>query len=146
MTIRQMHHVGAVVEDLERARDFFVALGLEVEGAARVDGDWAGEVIGLAGVRSEIVMLRTPDGRNRIELSRIDAPRGPAPEAHAANVPGLRHLAFAVDDLDAALAAVRAEGFDVVGSVQDFEGVYRLCYVRGPEGLLVELAEELTGA
>lgn len=146
MTIRQMHHVGAVVDDLERTRDFFVALGLEVEGTARVDGDWAGEVIGLEGVRSEIVMLRTPDGGNRIELSRIDAPKGPAPEAHASNVPGLRHLAFVVDDLDAALAAVRGQGFDVLGSVQEFEDVYRLCYVRGPEGLIVELAQELGGA
>ncbi|WP_375387992.1 VOC family protein [uncultured Amnibacterium sp.] len=142
MAVQRMHHVGVVVEDLEATRDFFVAIGLELEGEWVAEGDWVGRVIGLEGVRSRCAMLRTRDGGSRLELSEFESPAGqtgsPAAPSHA---PGLRHLAFPVDDLAATLEIVRELGYDTIGSVERSDP-YVLCYVRGPEGLLVELAEE----
>ena len=144
MTIRRLDHVGIVVGDLAAATAFFVELGLAPVGEAAVEGAWVDRIIGLPGVRSRIVMLETPDGHGRIELSAFDSP--PSPDAGppaASNVPGLRHLAFEVDDLDDVLARLRPHGAGLVGEVQRYEDVYRLCYVRGPEGILVELAQRL---
>jgi catechol 2,3-dioxygenase-like lactoylglutathione lyase family enzyme len=144
MTIQRMDHVGLVVEDLAAATAFFLELGLELEGEASVGGDWVDRIIGLEGVRSDIVMLRTPDGHGAVELSTFRTPPSPRGDRAApANAFGLRHLAFAVDDLDAVLAGLRTHGVELVGEVQRYEDSFLLCYVRGPEGVLVELAQQL---
>lgn len=139
-----MHHVGIVVDDLAAATEFFVELGLELEDEGSVEGDLVDRVVGLDGVRSEIAMLETPDGHGRIELSKFHTPTGPGGDRDApANAPGIRHVTFEVDDLDTAVATVRARGGDLVGEVENYQDVYRLCYVRGPEGIIVELAEKI---
>jgi len=139
-----MDHVGIVVEDLAAATAFFVELGLELQGGGSVEGDWVDRVVGLEGVRAEIAMLETPDGHGRVELAKFHAPPGPGGDRHApANTPGLRHLTFAVDDVDAAVAGLRAHRAELVGEVENYKGIYRLCYVRGPEGIIVELAEKI---
>jgi catechol 2,3-dioxygenase-like lactoylglutathione lyase family enzyme len=144
MTILRMDHVGIVVDDLAAATAFLVELGLKPQGAASVGGDWVDRVVGLEGVRAEIAMMETPDGHGRVELAKFQAPQGPSGDRHApANTPGIRHLTFAVDDLDDVLARVRAHGAELVGEVERYRDIYRLCYVRGPEGIIVELAEEI---
>ena len=144
MTIQRMDHVGIVVDDLAAATAFFVELGLELQGEGPVEGGWVDRVIGLEGVRAEIVMKETPDGHGRVELSKFHAPPGPGGNRHApANAPGLRHVSFAVDDIDAVVAGLRALGAELVGEVERYKDIYRLCYVRGPEGIIVELAEEI---
>jgi len=144
MTVHRMDHVGIVVEDLAAAIAFFVELGLELEGEGSVEGDWVDRIVGLKGVRSEIAMLQTPDGHARVELSRFVSPSDAGGHDVApANMPGIRHVAFLVDDVDAVLARLRDHGTSLVGAVERFEDVYRLCYVRGPEGIIVELAEEI---
>jgi catechol 2,3-dioxygenase-like lactoylglutathione lyase family enzyme len=138
-----MHHVGVVVQDLDAARDFFVAIGLVLEGQDEVQGDWVGAVIGLESVHSRIAFLRAPGSDTALELTEFLSPASPGEGAPALpNALGLRHLAFPVDDLDETLTVVRGLGFDLMGTVQEGGG-YRLCYVRGPEGLIVELAELL---
>jgi catechol 2,3-dioxygenase-like lactoylglutathione lyase family enzyme len=144
MTVQRMDHVGIVVEDLPAATAFFLELGLELEGEAPVEGPWVDRVIGLDGVRSDIAMLRTPDGHGAIELSTFHTPPSPRGDGRApANALGLRHVSFAVDDLDGVLARLEARGVELVGEVQQYEDAWRLCYVRGPEGILVELAQRL---
>jgi catechol 2,3-dioxygenase-like lactoylglutathione lyase family enzyme len=144
MTIQRMDHVGIVVEDLAAATAFFVELGLQLQGEASVEGDWVDRVVGLEGARTEIAMMETPDGHGRVELAKFHAPQGPSGDRRApANAPGIRHLTFAVDDLDAILAKLRARGAEPVGEVERYRDIYRLCYVRGPEGIIVELAEEI---
>ncbi|HEY7255938.1 MAG TPA: VOC family protein [Solirubrobacterales bacterium] len=144
MTIERMDHVGIVVDDLAAATEFFVALGLEPQGEAQVDGRWVDRVVGLEGVRAEIAMLQTPDGHGRVELAKFHAPPTPNGDPRApANTPGIRHLTFAVDDIDAAVAGLRARGAELVGELVRYEDIYRLCYVRGPEGIIVELAERI---
>jgi catechol 2,3-dioxygenase-like lactoylglutathione lyase family enzyme len=144
MSIQRMDHVGIVVDDIETATAFFVALGLTLQGEAEVHGDGVDRVIGLEGVRSQIAMLETPDGHSRVELSKFQTPSGPAGDPRApSNTPGIRHLAFAVDDIDAALAALRPHGAELVGEVERVGDHYQLCYVRGPEGIIVELAERI---
>lgn len=144
VTIRRMDHVGIVVDDLAGATAFFVALGLELQGEGSVEGAWVDRVVGLEGVRAQIAMLQTPDGRSRIELTRFAAPPARGGDRHApANTLGIRHVAFAVDDLDAVLARGRARGAELVGELERYEDRYRLCYVRGPEGIIVELAEQI---
>jgi catechol 2,3-dioxygenase-like lactoylglutathione lyase family enzyme len=141
-----MDHVGIVVADLGAAVDFFVALGLELEGEASVEGAWVDRVIGLDGVRSEIAMLATPDGHGKVELSRFRSPPGPGGgPAAPSNASGIRHITFQVDDLDATLARLEPHGAELVGTVETYADVYRLCYVRGPEGIIIELAERLGG-
>jgi catechol 2,3-dioxygenase-like lactoylglutathione lyase family enzyme len=136
--------VGIVVDDLGAAVGFFVDLGLEPQGDASVEGGWVDRVVGLDGVRSEIVMLQTPDGHGRLELAKFLAPPGPAGDRHApANAPGLRHVTFAVVDLDAIVARLQARGAELVGTVERYEDSYRLCYIRGPEGIIIELAEQI---
>src|SRR5882757_114132 len=144
MTIQRMDHVGVVVDDLAAATAFFVELGLERQGEGTVEGGWADRIVGLEGVRSELAMMETPDGHGRVELVKFHAPSGPSGDRNApANAPGIRHLTFAVDDLDAVLARLRAHGAELVGDVEDYEDIYRLCYIRGPEGIIIELAERI---
>jgi catechol 2,3-dioxygenase-like lactoylglutathione lyase family enzyme len=139
-----MDHVGIVVDDLAAATAFFVELGLELQGGGSVEGGWVDRVVGLEGVRAEIAMMETPDGHGRVELARFHAPSAPGGDRHApANTPGIRHLTFAVDDIDAAVAGLRAHGAELVGEVERYKDIYRLCYVRGPEGIIVELAEKI---
>lgn len=142
MTIQRMEHVGIVVEDLAAAIDFFIGLGMELQGEAPVDGRWVDRIVGLHGVRLRVAMLQTPDGHGRVELARFDSPAaaGGAPAAPA-NTPGLRHVAFSVDGLDAVVADLRARGIELVGQVERYGQSHRLCYVRGPEGIIVELTE-----
>jgi catechol 2,3-dioxygenase-like lactoylglutathione lyase family enzyme len=139
-----MEHVGIVVDDLAAATEFFVALGLELQGETSVEGGWVDRVIGLEGVQAEIAMLQTPDGHGRLELSKFHAPSSPVGERHApANSLGLRHVSFAVEDIDVVVAGLRARGAELVGAVERYRDIYRLCYVRGPEGIIVELAERI---
>jgi catechol 2,3-dioxygenase-like lactoylglutathione lyase family enzyme len=144
MTVERMDHVGIVVDDLEAAKAFFVELGLEVQAEWPAEGEWVGRIIGLEGVQVDAAMLQTPDGNGRVELAKFRAPPSPQGDRDApANAPGLRHLSFEVDDLDAALARLRDHGAELVGEVERYEDVYRLCYIRGPEGIIVELAERI---
>ncbi|ASO20541.1 catechol 2,3-dioxygenase-like lactoylglutathione lyase family enzyme [Actinoalloteichus hoggarensis] len=143
MTIQRMDHVGIVVEDLAAAVAFFVELGLVMEGETQVEGRWVDRVVGLPGVRADLAMLRTPDGHGRVELSRFRAPASPAGARHAPpNAPGLRHLTFVVGGIEELLGRLRSHGVELVGAVEQYEDGYRLCYVRGPEGIIVELAEQ----
>jgi catechol 2,3-dioxygenase-like lactoylglutathione lyase family enzyme len=144
MGIRRMEHVGIVVDDLEAAAEFFVALGLELRGKGRVEGDWVGRIIGLDDVKAEIAMLRAPDGGGEVELVKFHSPpmQDGGPDAPS-NFSGLRHLSFLVDDIDAVVAGLEERGEELVGELVRYENSYRLCYVRGPEGIIVELAEEL---
>lgn len=145
MTIRRMDHVGIVVADLAAATEFFAALGLEPCGETRVEGEWVDRIVGLDGVRAQIAMMRTPDGHGTIELTQFSAPAsdGGAP-ALPANALGMRHAAFVVEDIDDILARLSPCGGELVGTVERYENSYRLCYVRGPAGIIVELAEELS--
>src|SRR4051794_29647155 len=145
MTIQRMDNVGIVVEDLSGAIEFFRELGLEVEGRAMVEGEWAGRVTGLGNQRVEIAMMRTPDGHSRLELSRFLEPSVVADHRTApVNALGYLRVMFAVDDIDETLARLREHGAELVGSeVVQYEESFRLCYLRGPEGLLIGLAEEL---
>jgi catechol 2,3-dioxygenase-like lactoylglutathione lyase family enzyme len=144
MTLPRMDNVGIVVESLDAAISFFEELGLELEGRAVMEGDWSGRVTGLRGQRVEIAMLRMPDGHGGIELSRFLAPPAVADHRNApVNALGYLRAMFTVDDLDDTLARLRKHGAELVDEVVQFEDVYRLCYVRGPEGILVGLAEQI---
>src|SRR4051794_670100 len=145
MALKRMDNVGIVVEDLAAAIDFFRELGLELEGRAMVEGEWAGRVTGLGDQRVEIAMMRTPDGHSRLELSRFLEPSVVADHRNApVNALGYLRVMFAVDDIDETLARLRVHGAELVSSeVVQYEESIRLCYVRGPEGLLIGLAEEL---
>ncbi len=139
-----MDNVGIVVEDLGGAIDFFRELGLELEGRATIEGEWAGRVTGLDGQRVEIAMMRTPDGHSRLELSRFLAPPVIADHRNApVNALGYLRVMFAVDDIDETLERLRQRGAQLVGDVVRYQDSYRLCYLRGPEGLLIGLAQEL---
>jgi len=144
MTIQGMAHVGMVVEDLPAATEFFVQLGLELLGEGQVEGDWVGRIIGLDDVRAEIVMLRTPDGHAEVELSKFLSPPGPESDSCApANAPGIRHISFIIDDMEAVVAGLRERGTELVGEVENYKDTYLLCYVRGPEDIIVELVEKI---
>ncbi|MGV1792893.1 VOC family protein [Rhizobium sp. A37_96] len=144
MALKRMDNVGIVVEDLTGAIDFFLELGLELEGRATVEGEWAGRITGLGDQRVEIAMMRTPDGHSRLELSRFLTPPVVADHRNApVNALGYLRVMFAVDDIDETLARLRARGAQLVGEVVQYENAYRLCYIRGPEGLLIGLAQEL---
>ena len=146
MTIQRMDHVGVVVDDLEAAIAFFVELGMELEGEAPIEGPWVDRVNGLDGVRVDIAMMRTPDGHGRLELTKFQTPAAvrAEPENAPGNTLGLRSVMFAVDDIDATVAGLRARGAELVGAVAQYQDSYRLCYVRGPEGIIVALAEQLS--
>ena len=144
MTIQRMDHVGIVVEDLEAATEFFIELGLEVQGTGEVEDERADRIVGLDGVRSELVMLQTRDGQRLLELVKFHSPSVPEGDPHApSNAPGIRHLAFVVEDVDAVVAGLRERGAELVGELVSYGSSYRLCYVRGPEGIIVELAEPI---
>ena len=139
-----MDHVGIVVDDLAAATAFFVELGLKLQGETPVEGGWVDRIVGLESIRVDTAMMETPDGNGRLELVKFHAPSGPDGDRDApANTPGLRHLAFVVDDIDAAIAGLRAHGGELVGKVESYKDIYRLCYLRGPEGIVVELAERI---
>jgi catechol 2,3-dioxygenase-like lactoylglutathione lyase family enzyme len=139
-----MDHIGVVVDDLAAAIAFFVELGLELDGQASVEGRWVDGVVGLNGVKADIAILQTPDGHGRLELSKFHAPAAVSAEPNApANALGIRHILFAVDDLQDVLSRLQARGAELVGSVEQYQDSYRLCYIRGPGGIIVELAEQL---
>jgi catechol 2,3-dioxygenase-like lactoylglutathione lyase family enzyme len=147
MTVKRMDNVGIVVESLDDAVSFFSELGLKLEGRATIEGEWAGRITGLGNQNVEIAMMVTPDGHSRLELSRFLAP--PVIEDHRnapVNALGYLRVMFAVDDLDDTLARLRKRGAELVGEVVQYEQSYRLCYIRGPEGILIGLAEQLTRA
>jgi catechol 2,3-dioxygenase-like lactoylglutathione lyase family enzyme len=147
MTLQRMDNVLIVVEDLEGAKAFFTELGMELEGETTVEGPWADKTVGLEGVRADIAMLRTPDGHGRVELSRFHSP--PAvrvgPERAPANALGIRRIMFAVEDIDDVVARLRNHGAELVDEIAQYEDMYRLCFMRGPEGIIIGLAERLDG-
>ncbi|HEX2392962.1 MAG TPA: VOC family protein [Solirubrobacterales bacterium] len=144
MGIQRMDHVGVVVDDLEAATEFFLELGLQVRGNGQVEGRSVDRIVGLDGVRAELAMLQAPDGHGRLELVKFHSPgtRGGDRQAPA-HTAGIRHLAFVVEDIDEVVAGLRARGAELVGELVRYEDSYRLCYVRGPEGIIVELAEPI---
>lgn len=145
MKIQRIDHVGVIVNDLAAAKAFFLNLGLEVQGEGEVEGEWVDRVIGLDNVKSAVVMLRVPGGQANIELIQFFTPsaEGGNPELPA-NTLGIRHIAFAVEDIKAVVARLKEKGTEPFGEIQDFERRYKLCYVRGPEGIILELAEQLS--
>ena len=145
MTIRRMDNVLIVVEDLDAVVSFFVELGMELEGRAPIEGRWVERVIGIEDVRQEVAMLRTPDGHGRIELAMFHTPKAISAEPKDApvNTLGIRRVMFAVDDIEDVVARLRTHGAEPVGELVRYEDIYRLCYVRGPEGIIVGLAEQL---
>jgi len=139
-----MEHVGIVVDDLAGAVDFFVELGLEPRGKGQVEGSWVERIVALEGVKVEFAMLGAPDGKGEIELVKFHSPATEDGDSNApANTPGLRHLAFLVDDIHAVVAGLEARGTELVGELVRYENSYWLCYVRGPAGIIVELAEKI---
>jgi catechol 2,3-dioxygenase-like lactoylglutathione lyase family enzyme len=145
MALQRMDNVGIVVDDLPATIAFFRELGLELEGQTVIEGDWAGRVTGLHGQRVEVAMMRTPDGHSRLELSRFLTPGVVADHRNApVNAFGYLRVMFAVDDLDDTLARLREYGAQLVDEVVQYEDAYRLCYIRGPEGLLIGLAEQIS--
>lgn len=144
MTVTRMDNIGIVVEDIDAAIEFFTELGLTLEGRMPIEGDWAGRVTGLHGQRVEVAMMRTPDGHSRLELSRFDAPAIVSDHRTApVNSLGYLRVMFAVDDIDDTLARLSKLGARVVDEVVNYEDVYRLCYIRGPEGILIGLAQQI---
>ena len=145
MTLLRMDNVLIVVEDLEATKAFFAELGMELDGETQVEGPWVDRVVGLNGVRADIATMRTPDGHSRVELTKFHTP--PAvraePENAPANALGIRRIMFAVDDVDDVVARLRTHGAELVGEIAEYEDIYRLCFLRGPEGIIVGLAEQL---
>jgi len=140
----QMHNVGIVVDDLKAAIAFFAELGLELEGETTVEGQWVDRIVGLDGVRSDIAMMRTPDGHSRLELTKFQRPTATSVELNApVNTLGIRRIMFAVEDVKGVLTRLQAHGAELVGEIVQYEDIYLLCYVRGPEGILIALAEPL---
>ena len=146
MTLQRMDNVLIVVDDLEAAKAFFAELGMELEGEARNEGPWVDSVVGLNGVRADIAMMRAPNGHGRVELAKFHTP--PAvraePESAPANALGIRRIMFAVDDVDDVVARLRSHGAELVGEIAQYEDIYRLCFLRGPEGIIIGLAEQLS--
>ncbi len=145
MTLQRMDNVLIVVDDLEAAKAFFVELGMQLEGETTVEGPWVNSVVGLKDVRADITMMRTPDGHGRVELTTFHTPAAVStePKSAPANALGIRRIMFAVDDIEDVLARLRAHGAELVGDVAQYEDMYRLCFIRGPEGIIIGLAEQL---
>jgi len=145
MTIQRMDNVAIVVGDLDAAVAFFTELGMELEGKAQIEGLFADRTVGLEGVRSEIAMMRTPDGHSKLELTRYRNPAavGAEPQNPPPNTLGLHRVMFAVDDIDDTVARLRAHGAELLGEVAQYESMFRLCYLRGPSGIIVALAEQI---
>jgi catechol 2,3-dioxygenase-like lactoylglutathione lyase family enzyme len=146
MTIQRMDNVLIVVDDLEAAKAFFAELGMELEGEAPVEGRWVDRVVGLDDVRADIAMMRTPDGHGRVELTKFHTPAAVTAEPQSApsNTLGLRRIMFTVDDVDDVVARLRSHGAELVGEIAQYEDIYRLCFLRGPEGIIIGLAEQLS--
>ena len=146
MTLKRMDNVLIVVDDLEAAKAFFAELGMELEGETQVEGPAVDSTVGLNGVRADITMMRTPDGHGRVELTRFHTP--PAirvgPESAPANALGIRRIMFAVEDIDDVVARLRSHGAELLDEIAQYEELYRLCFVRGPEGIIIGLAEQLS--
>ncbi|MFE3187202.1 VOC family protein [Streptomyces violascens] len=143
MTIQRMGHVGIVVEDIAAATAFFVELGLELQRKGSVEGGWVDRVVGLKGVRADFAIVQTPDGYGHLELTQYHAPASPTTDPNApANTPGLRHVAFTVEDINAVVAGLHDRGTELVGELERFNDSY-VCYVRGPEGIILELTERI---
>ena len=146
MTLLRMDNVLIVVEDLEAAKAFFAELGMELVGETTLEGPWVDQTVGLNDVRADIAMMRTPDGRGRVELSKFHTP--PAvraePESAPANALGMRRIMFMVDDVDDVVTRLRSHGAELVGEIAQYEDIYRLCFLRGPEGIIIGLAEQLS--
>jgi catechol 2,3-dioxygenase-like lactoylglutathione lyase family enzyme len=145
MTIERMDNVLIVVEDLDAVIAFFVELGMELEGKGPIEGPWVERVIGIEDVRQDVAMLRTPDGNGRVELAMFHSPKAISgdPKDAPANTLGIRRIMFAVDDIDEVVARLLRHGAELVGEVVQYENIYRLCYLRGPEGIIIGLAEQL---
>ncbi|MET8086248.1 VOC family protein [Micromonospora sp. NPDC005237] len=145
MAIQRMDNVLIVVNDLDAVIAFFVELGMELEGRGPIEGRWVERVIGIDDVRQEVAMLRTPDGHGKVELAMFHTPKAisPAPENAPANTLGIRRIMFAVDDIEDVIARLRTHGAELVGEVERYEDIFLLCYLRGPEGIIVGLAEHL---
>jgi catechol 2,3-dioxygenase-like lactoylglutathione lyase family enzyme len=140
----QMHNIAIIVNDLKSAIAFFAELGLELEGETTVEGQWVDRIVGLNGVRSDIAMMRTPDGHGRLELTKFHSPPATSVELNApVNTLGIRRIMFAVEDIQEVLTRLQARGAELVGEVVQYEDIYLLCYVRGPEGILIALAQPL---
>jgi catechol 2,3-dioxygenase-like lactoylglutathione lyase family enzyme len=146
MTLQRMDNVLIVVDDLDAATAFFAELGMELEAETTVEGPWVDQVVGLTDVRSDIAMMRTPDGHSRVELAKFHTP--PAvraePESAPSNTLGIRRIMFAVDDVDDVVARLRSHGAELLGEIAQYEDIYRLCFLRGPEGIIIGLAEQLS--
>jgi catechol 2,3-dioxygenase-like lactoylglutathione lyase family enzyme len=145
VTIQKMDNVGIVVDDMDAAVAFFTELGMEVEGRAQVEGPWADRTVGLDGIRCDIAMMRTPDGHGRLELAKYLNPvaKAPEPENPPHNTLGMHRVMFAVDDIDGTVNRLRAHGAELMGDIAQYENSYRLCYLRGPAGIIVALAEQI---
>lgn len=144
MKIRRMDHVGIVVNDLAAAKAFFLDFGLEVQGEGTVEDEWVDRVVGLKDVKTEFVMVQTPDGQVSLELIKFHSPPVEKGIQHLpANTLGIRHIAFVVDDIEAVVARLKKKGLETIGEIQNYENTYKLCYVRGPEGIILELAEQV---
>ena len=144
MNIQKTDHIGIVVNDLPAAKAFFLDLGLELQGEAEVEGKWVDRVVGLTNVRSSIAVLRPPDGGSNIELIKYDNPSSEQEiQLPLANTFGIRNIAFTVDDIEAVVAGLKEKGMEIFGDIQKYEKSYKLCYIRGPEGIILMLAEEL---
>jgi catechol 2,3-dioxygenase-like lactoylglutathione lyase family enzyme len=148
MAMLRMDNVLIVVDDLEAAKAFFAELGMELEGETTVEGPWVDHTIGLSDVRADIAMMRTPDGQGRVELTKYHRPPAVTPEPHnaPANTLGLRRIMFNVDDIDDVVARLRRHGAELVDEIVQYQDIYRLCFMRGPEGIMIGLAESLTKA
>jgi catechol 2,3-dioxygenase-like lactoylglutathione lyase family enzyme len=146
MTIQRMDNVLIVVDDLEAAKAFFADLGMELDGETTVEGPWVDSTVGLKDVHADIVMMRTPDGIGRVELSKFHTPPAVRAEAESApaNALGIRRIMFAVDDIDDVVARLRSHGAELVGEIAQYEDIYRLCFLRGPEGIIIGLSEQLS--
>ena len=146
MTLQRMDNVLIVVDDLDAAKAFFAELGMELEGETQVEGSWVDSTVGLEGVRADITMMRTPDGHGRVELTKFHTPAAvrTEPASAPANALGIRRIMFAVDDIDEVVARLRRHGAELLGpEIAQYEDIYRLCYLRGPEGIIIGLAERL---
>ena len=145
MTLQRLDNVLIVVDDLEAAKAFFAELGMELEGEATNEGPWVDSTVGLNDVRADIAMMRTPDGHGRVELSKFHTPPPvrAEPETAPANALGIRRIMFAVDDIDDVVARLRSHGAELLGEIAQYEDLYRLCFLRGPEGIIIGLAEQL---
>jgi catechol 2,3-dioxygenase-like lactoylglutathione lyase family enzyme len=148
MAMLRMDNVLIVVDDLEAVKAFFTELGMELEGQTLVEGPWVDHTVGLKDVRADIAMMRTPDGHGRVELTKFHTPPAVRPEPHIApsNTLGMRRIMFAVDDIDDVVARLRSHGAELVDEIVQYEDVYRLCFMRGPEGIVIGLAERLSEA